>query len=356
LGTAPSISHNNYSNTNSGMKLTLVRTAQEFLGLGGVWTRALECCARPDLFLTFGWFRSWWEHLGQDAELSVFVLEDNKECQGVGIAPLMRRADSLFFLASHEVTDYCDFLFPKGREEEFHKAWLTEVANSRPGIKRIELINLRSTSSTLQVLPETARECGFVSRSYPGEEAPILRLPGSYQEYLAGLRRKNRHELRRKLRRTEGLPGIRLETIADPGEVPAALDEFISLHRSVDPDKDRFWQIPGIPEFFKAVLSRLVRDKLAALLVVYAEDAPIASLIVGHYGRTEYFYNVAYAPAYAAASPGYYVFDQAIRQAISSGREEADFLRGSEKYKFEFGAESGSIFNLILTKKDKHLT
>ena len=330
-------------------------TLREFSALGETWRRALENCARPDLFLTFGWFRSWWEHLGRGAELSVYVLEDDGECRGVGMAPLMNRGGSLHFLASHEVSDYCDFLFPEGREEEFHRTWLSDVADNRPEITRIELMNLRAASPTLRILPEAAGGCGFTCRSVPAEEVPILRLPGSYQEYLAGLKRKHRHELRRKLRRSEKLPGVRLETIDIPGDIPSALIQFIEMHRTVHRDKDRFWETPGIPEFFQAVLRHLVERNLADILVLYSEDAPIASLIVGRYDRTEYFYNVAYAPAYAAASPGYYVFDQAIRRAISSGRDEVDFLRGGEKYKFEFGAESGRIFNLILTR-EKPLT
>jgi len=327
----------------------MVCASEELFGLQETWERALAECTRPDLFLTHEWFCSWWENLGEGHKLCCMVLED-EDRGGVGIAPLMEKQGTLVFLASHEVTDYCDFLFPQGREAEFHAAWMRYVGRNLPDIGYIELINMRGSSLTLELLPKAAEESGFSWRREVGEEVPILKLPTSYAEYLAGLRRKDRHELRRKLRRTEALGGVRQEVVSDPERIPTLLEEFIILHRAVHPDKDRFWRKPGMSGFFQAVLTRLAGRGMAALSVLYAGETQIASLIEAYYGRTVYFYNVAYSPDHAAASPGYALFDQAIRRAIRTGRQTADFLRGRERYKSEFGAEPQPIFSLTLTR------
>jgi CelD/BcsL family acetyltransferase involved in cellulose biosynthesis len=333
------------------MQTQIIQKYEEFSGLREDWARALQGCTRPDLFLTFDWFLSWWENLSQGYALNLILLTD--EATGsFGIAPLMRRGDALSFLAGHEVTDYCDFLFPRGREGEFLEALLAYATQPSTGISCMELINLRLTSPTLSLVSELAPSFGFRCRQEKSEETQQLRLPASYPEYTAGLGRKCRHELRRKARRAEALPQARVERASRPEEVGPAMKAFIALHREGNPEKGRFWEKPGMPGFFRDVASRLAEQGQIELLSLYAggDAGPVASLITAHYGRTVYFYNVAYAQAYAAASPGYYLFDLAIRQAIAEERELADFLRGREKYKLDFGARSSTIYSLKLDK------
>ena len=333
------------------MRIQIIQEHEEFAGLREDWDRALQGCTRPDLFLTFDWFLSWWENLSQGYALNLILLTD--EATGsLGIAPLMRRGDVLSFLAGHEVTDYCDFLFPRGREGEFLEALLAHVAQSPTGISCMELINLRPESPTLSLVSELAPAVGFRCRQEKSEETLLLRLPASYPEYAACLSRKCRHELRRKVRRAVAVPQARVERASRPEEVGPAMEAFIALHREGNPEKGRFREKPGMPDFFRDVASRLAEQGLIELLSLYAggEAGPAASLITARYGKTMYFYNVAYAQAYAAASPGYYLFDLAIRKAIAEERELADFLRGREKYKLDFGARSSTLYSLKLDK------
>jgi CelD/BcsL family acetyltransferase involved in cellulose biosynthesis len=60
------------------------------------------------------------------------------------------------------------------------------------------------------------------------------------------------------------------------------------------------------------------------------------------------FYNVAYDLDYAPFNPGFYLFHASIAEAISRGNTNIDFLRGREKYKFDFGAKECKIYSLIL--------
>ncbi len=335
------------------MKIQVIQEPREFAGLREDWDRALHGCARPDLFLTFDWFLSWWENLAKRGNALNLVLLSDEDSGSLGIAPLMLQDDGLCFLASHEVTDYCDFLFPQEREEKFLAALLEWAVQSPLGISHLELINLRPTSPTLSLVPELAPAFGLRCLQEESEETLQLPLPASYPEYAASLGRKCRHELRRKSRRAEALPKARVERASVPAEVGPAMEAFIALHREGSPEKARFWETPGMPAFFRDVAGRLAEQGLIELMSLYVggeEALPAASLITAHYGETVYFYNVAYAEAYAAASPGYYLFDLAIRQAIAEGKATADFLRGREKYKLDFGARSSTIYSLKLDR------
>ena len=47
-------------------------------------------------------------------------------------------------------------------------------------------------------------------------------------------------------------------------------------------------------------------------------------------------YNSGFAPERAALSPGVVLLAHLVRDAIGRGRKKFDFLRGEERYKYEF--------------------
>ena len=100
------------------MKIDIISGDRDFAALETVWQQVMEKSAGRDLFLIFPWFRSWWAHLSQGHSLAVYLISDEKT-GSQGIAPMRRSADRLYFMASHEVSDYCDFLFPQSQEQEY---------------------------------------------------------------------------------------------------------------------------------------------------------------------------------------------------------------------------------------------
>ena len=65
----------------------------------------------------------------------------------------------------------------------------------------MDLHGLAAGSPTLTLLPALAGERGLEVRVDREAVCPQLDLPSTWDEYLAQLGKKNRHELRRKMRR-----------------------------------------------------------------------------------------------------------------------------------------------------------
>jgi CelD/BcsL family acetyltransferase involved in cellulose biosynthesis len=101
-------------------------------------------------------------------------------------------------------------------------------------------------------------------------------------------------------------------------------------------------------DFFQEVASRFSLQKWVELNFLFCKDRIMAALLNFSYADTIYFYNVAFNKDYAWYSPGLFLFNHCLKQAISEGKRKADFLRGREKYKYYFGAEDSKIFRLIL--------
>ncbi len=210
-------------------------------------------------------------------------------------------------------------------------------------------MNIKSTSQTLDILPRMASEWGYSCSKTEIEVAPLLELPSSYEAYLENLSKKKRHELRRKLRRMESLEGIRVEKITDTKNLLTFIDKFIALHRQRNPSKAKFWEKPRMTAFFHEMAHRFSLRKWIEMNVLFHEDRILAALLSFTYADRIYFYNVAFDKDFARYSPGIYLFNHSLQEAISTGKKCTDFLRGREKYKYYFGAEDSKIFRLILT-------
>jgi len=329
------------------MKVECFQDYKRFQEIPEIWNKVLHSSDQDCPFLTHEWISSWWECFSGDSSLEVLLFKDEEE-NPVGVAPLMIQDNILRFIASEEVSDYCDFVFMKGYKEEFYESLFGYFETMPSNIEKIELMNVQSSSFTLDYLPRLASTYGFSCSKEEIEVAPVLELPSSYEDYLENLSKKKRHELRRKLRRMESLDGIRVEKITDSQELRSYLDEFIALHKQGSPHKAKFWEKAKMTAFFHEMAYRFSIQEWIELNVLFYEDRVLAALLNFSYSDRIYFYNVAFDRDFAWYSPGIFLFDHCIQEAISTGKKSADFLRGREEYKYYFGARDSKIFRLIL--------
>jgi len=331
------------------MKVNRITEFDHFMDLAKEWNSFLYTSGLDCVFLTHEWFSSWWETLSERNSLEVLLFKDDQD-QIIGIAPLMKDGRSLRFMASHEVTDYCDFLFLQDKKEEFYKSLLHYFRENYLDQTRLEFINIRSSSPTCVLIPEMASGYGFSHSLRETEVTPVLSVPSTYKDYVNGLKRKNRHELRRKLKRIERLDGIKIKKITEIRHLLRAIESFISLHKKSSPEKQAFWTTEGMADFFRKIVHRFSKKGWVEMDVLFFEDSLISALLSFMYGNEVLFYNVAYDLEYASFNPGFYLFHSSIIEAISRGKSHVDFLRGREKYKYDFGAKECKIYSLILKR------
>ena len=328
------------------MRIHNIQNFGDFQRLQNIWNPVVSASPCNSIFLSHEWFLAWWQSFSGKNSLEILIITEGEET--VGIAPLMRKDDSLYFMASREVSDYCDLIFPHDKFKFYLNGVIKFVHGHLPGVIRWKLINIPSESATLTLLPKLAAEYGYSGASFKCETTSTLSLPTTYGEYLAGINRKYRHELRRKVKRMDSLPGIRIVKITRSDDLMPALNDFIGLHKASHPDKADFWGNPGMERFFKRLTHVFSQNSWIELNLLYRTNTLLAGLLNFRYHNRLYFYNAAYDPEYAPYSPGIYLFINSIKQAIEGKKKIADFLRGQEKYKFDFGAKKNTIHDLEL--------
>ena len=333
------------------MKIEKICDLERLVEVRDEWKTLVDSSSQNCIFLTNEWFCTWFESFGESCQLCVLLLRDQNN-RLVGAAPLMETEKGIQFIANHEVTDYCDFIVEHGQEElfyeEFLEFWQKEIESDRS----LHLINIREDSPTLFLLPQMANKSHFKHTVIETEVAPCLNLPSSYESYMNNLDRKNRHELRRKKRKIESEKGLLLNRVNDSEGAQNCIDLFIELHRKSSSSKQEFWEKKGVESFFRAITVLFSTKGWIEFNVLSLEDDLAAILLNFVYNDELHFYNIAFNPNYASFSPGIYLFNQSIQQAIKDNLRRADFLRGRERYKFSFGAKECKIMDFKLSKKE----
>ena len=314
------------------------------------WNQLVFLSKGRNIFLTYEWFYSWWKCFSEGKNLEIFLIR-NDDKNLIGIAPMMKKDKIIKLIGSQEVSDYTDFIIANQKEKIFFRFFLKYLKEKRSEIENLELINVRDSSPTVQALPLIASDYNINCILKEIEVAPFLYLPSSYEEYLAKLSNKNRHELKRKLKRIESLDDLKIKKINNLKELRNSIDDFISLHKKSSPEKALFWNERTYC-FFKEICNQFSPNKWIELYFLIYKDKIISSLLIFSYSENLYFFNSAYDKEFSWYSPGLYLFNYCIRQAILDKKIKIDFLRGGEKYKYNFGAEKSNLYKLNLKLKN----
>ena len=316
---------------------------EQFEDVQEQWEEILPSCSTNTIFITPWWQGTWWRHFGAGSELRVLTLHDNGTA--LGIAPLMLRDGVLRFLGGSDLFDYHDFLVPKGREAAFYHAFFDYLKSV--DWHTVDLTSLPQDSPALRYLPSLAEKNGFAVEVLKEDMAPGMTLPSTWDEYLAGLSKKGRHELRRKWRRLEETGVSRQSVYKSPQTLPKNMQDFFRLHRASRPDKAEF-MTPEREEFFADVAVELGARDQFRLTFLELDGVRVASCINLDYGESSLLYNSGYDPNYSQLSVGFLSNAMGVKDAIEAGKRYFDFLRGAERYKYDLGAKDQAVYQVVL--------
>lgn len=310
-----------------------------------------SCC--DTVFLTWEWQSTWWEHLGQ-GQLILLGFRHEEDGRLVGLAPLFRsqQADNLALnvVGCRDVSDYLDLIVEVGQEEAVYGALLDYLETDCPDWTCFDLCNIPQESLTYTRLREMAEARGYQALVEVEDVCPLIELPATWDEYLGMLDKKQRHEIRRKLRKAEGGADAEFYVVGAGHDLKAEMEDFVDLHQKSTPEKDAFMD-PEMQGFFYAVAQALHDQGWLQLCFVEIRGIKSASLLNFDYGNAILVYNSGYDPtSFRHLSPGIVVSARAIELAISLGRDKFDFLRGDEVYKYRFGAQDTEVRRLLIAK------
>ena len=332
------------------METSILRTTDLFDTLKPEWNALLHNSTADTPFLTHEWQCTWWACLCE-GELFVITVRDSGAL--VGIAPLFilpgqRRL--LRLIGSVDASDYLDLIAVRGREREVFDAMLDALAQSNEW-DSLDLYNVPAASTTRLILPDLAAERRWTFTEETQVVCPIITLPATFEDYIQSLDKKERHEMRRKLRRGEGTEGLTWYAITGDDQshnLDIEAEAFIDLMMKSRSDKSDF-MTDRMRRFFHQMIQATHDGGFLHLSFLEVQGVKAATYLSFDYGQKRLVFNSGLeTTGFQALSAGIVLVARMIEDAIGRGYTEFDFLRGDEQYKYRLGAKDTWIYHLAV--------
>lgn len=345
-------------------------------------------------FSRWAFHRSWWAAYGASAHDETMVVLDadrSSDAEPIGIVPLMHRheveptdaigqttlrhgsaipltavpptAKAVFFGASYHA-DYATALAAPADLDAVAAAVVEALADPpvADGVRPeswdvVDLRRLRCGDPTATALSaafgQRGAEQDWTVDLEREDVCPVTTIPAEVHDldgFLAILGKKERHEIRRKLRRAEAAGEVALTESAEPlADLPA----FIDLHQRRWGDAGLFRPTPGGDagrRFVRELFEWFGPDGPAKLCFLTVGERRIGAGITFEFDDTMAYYNAGIDPDARDLSPGVVMVAKYVERAITAGRHRLDFLRGNEPYKYEWGAVDEPIQRLLVRR------
>lgn len=324
------------------------------------WNDLLAVSATHVPFLRTEYLKTWWQTRGggewpADAQLA--ILTARQDGRLVGLAPLFlanwENQPTLLLLGSIEISDYLDLVARPEDLPAFCKAllcFLSDPQSGLPPFARLDFYNVLETSPTLPALQSAAQSAGWEYHQEPFRPSLTINLPGDWEAYLAGIDKKQRHEIRRKMRRAEASDAyVRWYMVSDAATLDAEIDSFLHL-MELDTEKARFLT-PPMRETFRSTIHCAFEVGCLQLAFLEIDGVKAAGYFNFDYLDQVWVYNSGMDTSYNSYSPGWVLLGELLKWANENGRKTFDFMRGDEDYKIRFGATQRDVMRLTVTKK-----
>jgi CelD/BcsL family acetyltransferase involved in cellulose biosynthesis len=291
----------------------VVRTELEVIS-GGLdaceadWAGLFERCPGAPPFLHPGWQLNWWRTFG-GAELHTLALRSGGHLRA--IAPMYVYRDHLVFVGNG-ISDRLDVL----AEDPIAERQLIEaIEQSNYGL---DLQELAATSRLLRLPHEQCSVSPVVDLGVP---------------------------LSKKLRKNLRLQRRYLEEDAGPATIERAsaeaMRQLFRLHSSRWSTRGPTGGVlsdPALERFHCCAAAALDRAGLLRLYLLRAGGRVAGALYGFVRGRTFFCYLGGFDPSLARYGPGSLLIEYAMASGSAEGLHQFDFLRGSEPYKYRWGA------------------
>jgi CelD/BcsL family acetyltransferase involved in cellulose biosynthesis len=314
-------------------------TLESFDSLPSYWLQSKYPLRWDCLFVLPPWLEVWWHEFGFEAELYLGAVRQGEDI--TGIAPLLLKGTEAFFIGSPDVCDYLDFVIVPGREVAFFNILLDDLRWR--GIRRLDLGLLRPNSTVLTHLIRIARDRNYDVSCEAEDVSLELDLPSTWQEYLKILTQKQRHEVRRKLRRWSEAGDVNYHTIDEAESVSKSIAVFLKFFKESNQDKATFLS-QRIESFFQSMAKAMARSGLLRLGILELNASPVAMVMCLEYNNSLFLYNNGYDPEYSFLSVGLISKILCIKDSVEKGRGKFDFLKGSEEYKYRLGGKEIALY------------
>lgn len=328
----------------NGLAVTSSLDPARLVALREEWSALFDASPGASPFLAFEWLQPWWRRFG--ARRPVWILEARDRSGALAGLLLLSARPGLagvrrWQLLGNGVTgaDGLDVLARARDAGPVREAIAGALAAEAASWDVLDLEDLPCGTPTAGALGRALAPKGVRLQVQRGFVCPGFAVRGSFEEHLGRIRRRETYG--RRVRWLERQPGFRIEVTDRPEDTPAAMEDFLRLHRLRWSAEGGSYGIPPGPteSFHREVAPLLAARGWLRLYRLFVGHDAVAAVYGLEVGRRFFYYQSGYDPAWSARSPGTVLVGRTVADAYARGLTDYDFLRGTEPYKLDWSGD-----------------
>ena len=317
------------------------------------WEGLLCSAEEKHPFSTLEWLGTWADSCGGKKDNFVITARDGAGSL-IGALPVSKGQTGMLDLRTDMVSstgaglaDYMPVLLRKGFERTAIKALINRAAELTGG--SLLVLSDIPHGSAGEIIEEEVRSSGW---KYGKKIAccPVLRMKGKdYKAIQESWTKGNRSDVRRQIKRLNGLGELGLEVFGTRQERARHYGPFLEMH-------ERRWRASGFYDpmskgnrklYYSGLIERLGNSLHFSALCL--DGRPVSYHMGFLYNGRFYYYKPAYDIEYENYSPGKVHIACLLERGCAEGWSAFDFLRGEEAYKFNWTQEKEYTATFVIS-------
>ena len=317
------------------------------------WNSLVKQSIADTPFSRYEYLSEWWKTLGggEWKQATLVLVSATENDQLVGMAPLFITEydgqQALMLVGSIEISDYLDLIVRADDLPRFLSGLLDFLVSSG-NWSALDWYNLPNSSPTLAALKTESEQRGWTYQEEVYRPTPYIPLNGSFEEYLSRLEKKQRHEIRRKMRRAAESGRVRFYVVDKDANIEAELGSFFQLMIQ-DPNKAMFLR-DAMREQMSTTIRAAHEQGYLWLGFLEVDGVNVAASLNFDYRNKLWGYNSGVSRTHMELSPGWVLLAHTIQWCCEHNRYEFDFMRGDEEYKYRFGGVNRFVMRVKINR------
>ncbi len=320
------------------LKVEKIENFDNFLAIRNEWNDVLGRSEANNFYLTHEWLSVWWKNLGCNKKLLVICVKENNEI--TALAPLMISRGTLMKFPVKKVEfigsgwGHGGFLLNKKKKESLDAIWNFLFEKVQFDIIVLSQIrkDLKDTSLLADSLPRS--RFPVLSDTYA---IPIIKLHGSWEEYLKNFRkgfRKTFENRERFLRKKGNVEFLRLQ---EPLDIKGAMEDVfrVSLKSWKAREGTAIASTLPVKNLYSDLAYELMKLKKLDISLLKLNSQPIAYIFGARHNNNFIDIDIAFDLAFSNVSPGIQLHNFIIKNLLNEEVNEFDFVMAHD-YKKEY--------------------
>ncbi len=325
------------------MDFEVITKEADFWNLKEAWNSLNQESDYRKFMLSHEWFWAWWEAFGSTGSLWITLAKENGKI--VGIVPFMKTVIFKFgiplrtiqFMANAH-SDETGFLV-SGNKSKFYLNLIGFLFERRSEFDFLNFMLLPEEDNFVKMIKTQKDLNHFCWGIRPGVASPVLQLSSEFDEYLAGLSKKSRYNVRKKRREIERIPGFEIKSLVGESNVEKFLEcvSRIEQHSWKFNEGKSLLSKKNVWKFYNSIIQIAAQNESFHGFVLFLENKPVAHEIVFAIEQEVFSLKISYDARWAKYSPGFVLKTDVIRWACENGYRTNHLLGDIEPWKLQLG-------------------